>query len=187
MITVFIRKLEHLNKEEEQNVINSLSQRALARLNKKRNEALRLASLCALSLLTDTQRADLDYTESGRPFFATLDADVSISHSKERASIAISASKNELVGIDIEDNSSLPGSLTRFFAENERRAVENGESPIAIWTKKEALFKHLKNDDIPFISLDSAASDVKFTSVQMDNSILTVCTSQDTEIEIIQK
>ena len=187
MITVYIKKMENIPENEKQNIVNSLSESALARLDKKRNEALRLASLCALSVLTDKQLSDLDYTESGRPFFATLDADISISHSKEYASVAISTSKNELVGIDIEDNSSLSNSLIRFFTENERIVAENGASPIAIWTKKEALFKYLKNDDIPFISLDSTTADAKFTSVQMDNSTLTVCTSQDTKIKIIQK
>ena len=69
MITVYIKKIENIPEAEKQNIINSLSTSALDRLNKKRNEKLFLASLCALSLLTEEQRADLDYTESGIPFW----------------------------------------------------------------------------------------------------------------------
>lgn len=189
MITVYIQKIENISENEKQNIINSLSHSALERLNKKRNEDLYLASLCALSLLKDDQRANLDYTENGRPLFSTIDADISISHSKTHVALAISNSKNISVGIDIEDISSnaLP---IRFLTENEKKISTNTQKFIEIWTKKEALFKFLKNDSISFILLDSTAPeryDAHFNTIQIENSILTICTAKNEQIEIIQK
>lgn len=188
MITVYIKKIENIPEAEKQNIINSLSTSALDRLNKKRNEKLFLASLCALSLLTEEQRADLDYMESGIPFLANLNQSISISHSNTFSVIAISDSKEEKVGIDVEDMSDIV-STTRFLSSNEKIALENGSPYIEIWTKKEALFKFLKNDFLQFIHLDSAAPDIydaKFTTVQIENSILTICTQNNVKIETIQ-
>lgn len=210
MITVFIKKVEDLTETEKQNIMETLSDSAQARLNKKRNEALNLASLCALSLLTNEQRADLEYTESGRPFFKTLDADISISHSKTHSAVAISDSKNEKVGIDIEKIEPSPegkgerkamdeGSTIRtarftrpirFLTENERTALENGTPYLKIWTKKEALFKHVKSDDIPFIHLDSTTPeiyDAKFITVSFNGNVITTCTQKGTLLQIIEK
>ena len=78
----------------------------------------------------------------------------------------------------------------RFLTEKEQIALANGVPYIEIWTKKEALFKYLKDDKIQFIHLDSTAPEVfgaKFVTVPADNNILTVCTKKDTKIEIIQK
>ena len=82
MITVFVKRIQNLPENEKQNIMGTLSGSALARLDKKKNEQLHLSSLCALSLLSNEQRADLCYTESGRPFFKNLNADISISHSR---------------------------------------------------------------------------------------------------------
>lgn len=188
MIKLFVRKIEELNVDEKQNIIASLSDRARVRLDKKRNEDLRLASLNALSLLTDEQRADLDYTESGRPFFKTLDADISISHSRTHAAVAVSTGKSEKVGIDIEETEPNNKFPSRFLTENERASVKKGTSCIEIWTKKEALFKYLKNDNIQFIHLDSTSPEiygVKFFTIPVDDNIITVCADKNTKIEII--
>lgn len=187
MITVYATPVKKLTDIEINNIINSLSDSARARINKKRNEALRLASLCALSLIPKDMRADLDYTEGGRPFFASLDATISISHSEKYAVVALATSKEELVGVDVEDTNreKSSDSLLRFFTENECSALENGTSEIEIWTKKEALFKYLNNDDINFISLDTTNTDKSFTTVALDEALLTVCTAQNAEIEFI--
>ena len=107
MITVYIKKIEPISETEKQNIINSLSFGAKERLNKKRNKDLYLASLCALSLLTNEQRENIEYTENGRPFFNKLTQDISISHSKNYVAIAISNSISNFVGIDIEDISDI--------------------------------------------------------------------------------
>ena len=196
MIKVHIRKIEEINENEKQSITNSLSDPARERLNKKRNKALYLASLCALSLLSDDERADLYYTENGRPYFKTLDKDISISHSKTCTAVAISNSKNIPVGIDIEDisqpvgDSTLDVSPTRFLTPNEQDSIVDGTPYLSIWAKKEAFFKFLKSDSTPFIRLDSTAPEqygASFTTTQIENSILTLCTTPNKKIEIIEK
>lgn len=219
MITVYIKKIENISKNEKQSIINSLSCSARARLNKKRTEKIFLASLCALSLLNNEQLSDLDYTESGIPFFKNLNQDISISHSDTFSAIAISDCKEEKVGIDVEDISNITPSI-RFLTETENQILLNNmdfqanscpnltremsatqtgrekiniintQNFIEIWTKKEALFKFLKNDSLQFIHLDSTTPekyDVTFLTTKIENSILTICSPNKVTIEIIQK
>ena len=189
MIKIYIQKIENFDKKEIENIKNTLSEEALARLNKKRNEALHLASLCALSLLSDEQRADLSYTKNGAPFFNNLDQDISISHSQNYTAVAISTSKNEKIGVDIEESSSVTPS-TRFFTENEKQTVTNTLKFLEIWTKKEALFKFLKNDPTPFIKLDSTTPEkygASFSTVKINDCVITICKEKPAQIEIIQK
>ena len=189
MVTVFVRKIENLSDAEKQNIITSLSSPAQKRLESKRNEKFYNASLCALSLLSDRQRTALGYTDGGRPFFKDLDADISISHSASYAAVALSDSGKTLVGIDLEDiieKSPFP----RFLTENERLVLESGTPYLNIWTKKEALFKFLKNGSTPFVRLDSTAPELhgaKFVTVTVDSAILTVCTNKGEIIKIIEK
>ena len=189
MIIVHISQIKKLTDREIDKILSSLSHTALTRINRKRNEAQRHASLCALSLIPREMQQDLDYTENGRPFFKTLDADISISHSKKYAAVAISTSKFESVGVDVEEiNKTIhSNSLLRFFTENERVSVENGTPEIEIWTKKEALFKYLKNDDINFISLDSTQAVQSFNVEKLDGALLAVCADSKEEIEFIYK
>ena len=189
MINVFIKKIEQINEKEAQAIISSLSENAKKRLNKKRNKDLFLASLCALALLSDLQRADLDYHDSGVPFFKTLDADISISHSKNYVTVAISNSRDNHEGIDVEDDM-IKSPSNRFLTESEQNALENGTPYLEIWTKKEALFKFLKNDSTPFINLDTTFPEkhkARFTTIQIENATFSVCSHPNTKIEIIQK
>ena len=189
MITVYIKRIENIPENEKQNIINSLSDSAKERLNKKRNEDLHLASLGALSTLNNEQRADLNYTENGNPYFATLDQDISISHSKYFAAVAISTSKDEKIGIDIENVTKATIS-NRFFTENEKQYATDTLKFLEIWTRKESLFKFLKNDATPFIHLDSTTPEkygATFATVQINEYIITICKSGQAQIEIIQK
>ena len=183
MIEIYIKKIESIDEKNKNIILDSLSQSARERLNKKRNEPLRLASLCALFLLTHEQRADLEYSESGIPHFKTMDGDISISHSSTYSAVAIS---NFAVGIDIENINSKTNAQTllRFFTENEQKEVENGVSPLEIWTKKEALFKYLKNNNINFISLDTTQANVHFETINLDDAILTICYEKEEPIKI---
>ena len=189
MITIYIRKIQNISEDEKQNIINLLSTSAKERLNKKRNESLHLASLCALSLLNDEQRADLDYTENGNPFFNKLNQDISISHSRNYTAVAISTSTEEKIGVDIEDISNITPA-TRFLTENEKKVVTDTLKFLEIWTKKEALFKFLKNDSTPFIHLDSTTPQkygASFSTVQINDYVITICKEKPAKIEIIQK
>ena len=189
MITVYIRKIEEINNETEQKLISSLSSDARAHFDKKKNEALRLASLCALSLIPQEMIFDIHYTQSGRPYFQTLDADISISHSSSYSAVAISSSRELTIGIDVEDADSAINAqkCSRFFSENEIAEMQNGISPIEIWTKKEALFKHLKNDSLVFFTLDTTVSNCHFNTKFLDGAIITLCTEKDENIDIIDK
>ena len=189
MITVYIKKITNITENEKQSILNSLSDCAKERLNKKRNESLHLASLCALSLLNDEQRANLDYTENGTPFFNNLNQDISISHSRNFTAVAVSTSKDEKIGIDIEDILNVTPN-TRFFTENEKQVVTNTQKFIEIWTKKEALFKFLKNDSTSFIHLDATTPEkygASFSTLQINNYVITICKEKSSKIEIIQK
>ena len=189
MITVYIKRVQNIPENEKQNIISSLSASARERLNKKRNEDLFLASLTALSVLNDEQRADLNYSENGNPFFTTLDRDISISHSKYFAAVAISNSKSKKVGIDIENAKKVTIS-NRFFTENEQRFSTDTLKFLEIWTRKESLFKFLKNDSTPFIDLDSTTPEkygASFATLQINDYIITICKSGTAHIEIIQK
>ena len=190
MITVYIRKIEEINNETEQKLISSLSPNARAHFDKKKNEALRTASLCALSLIPQEMIFDIHYTESGRPYFNTLDADVSISHSSSYCAVAISSSRELTIGIDVEDADSAINAqkCSRFFSENEIAEIQNGISPIEIWTKKEALFKYLDDNDVPFPLIDVTRTrkyKIKFTTIQEFEQFLTVCTARGEKVEII--
>ena len=189
MITVYVKRITNITESENQSIIASLSAAARERLNKKRNGALHLASLNALSLLSDEQRKNIYYSENGRPYFKDFDADISISHSETQVAVAISDSIYTSVGVDIEDIKSIP-IPTRFLTENEKKLLENGTPYLEIWTKKEALFKFLKNDSTPFIQLDSTQPqkhNARFVTVRIENSILTVCAHENEKIEIVQK
>ena len=190
MITVYVRKIEEINIDTERAILSSMSDSARHRLDKKRNLPLRLASLCALSLLNDEQRTDLDYSDSGRPFFKTLQGDISISHSGAFCAVAISDSANEPVGVDIEDMVRDTSSLPRFFTPTERDSLTDTRQVIEIWTKKEATFKFLKNDSVPFPALDSTNPEsfgAKYLSAELDNCMLTVCAPIASEVRIIKK
>ena len=190
MITVYVRKIEKIDSETERAILSSLSDSAYKRLDKKRNQTLWLASLCALSLLNDEQRADLDYSEGGRPFFKISQGDISISHSKEMSVVAVSDSANESVGVDVEDLVEDISSLSRFFTQNERDVATDTRKIIEIWTKKEATFKFLKNDSISFPTLDSTNPEsfgAKYLSAELDNCMLTVCAPIASDVRIIKK
>lgn len=194
MITVFFKRIDNMSSQEQKDIISSLSKPAKERLDKKRNEALHLASLCALSLLNDSQRACLSYTKSGRPFFEGIDADISISHSRTHAAVAISSSMDESVGIDIEYNVEDSSHLIKIFASrftsNEIKERKDDQSIVELWTKKEALLKYLKNEDLPLLAVDSSDPSLhgaSFTLKKTDELILTVCAPEDSSVTIIEK
>ena len=181
MIEIRIKKIRGITAEEQENIIKMLSVAARDRLDKKKAPHLYLSSICAYSLLTEKERGNLDFTESGAPFFKTLNASVSVSHSQNYACVVVSESKNARVGIDIEEKSSTPRTSTRFLTQNERKMLERGTAYLEIWTKKEALFKFLKNDSLPLPTIDSATPEkygATLETRETDEYYLTVCTEK---------
>jgi hypothetical protein len=92
------------------------------------------------------------------------------------------------VGIDVEN--ATQSSPTRFLTNGEKKELESGTTYVTIWTKKEALFKFLKNDSLILSKTDSSTPEkygITFKTVELENSILTVCAPENEEIEIIQK
>lgn len=180
MTDIRIVKIRAIPIAKQKSLINSLSPAARERLCKKREPHLRLSSIVAYSLLTEKERADLDFTESGAPFFKTLNASVSVSHSQNYACVVVSESKNARVGIDIEEKTATPRTSTRFLTQNEQKMLADGTPYLEIWTKKEALFKFLKSD-LPLPSIDSATPEQYGASIQTretDEYHLAVCTEK---------
>ena len=67
-------------------------------------------------------------------------------------------------------------------------SFSSGTSSAVIWTKKEALFKRLKNSHGILLNLDSSHPedfDAFFTTINIDASILTVCASTGEKIDFI--
>lgn len=181
MIEIRVKKIRGITAEDQENIIKTLSAAARERLSQKREPHLYLSSISAYSLLTENERADLDFTEGGTPFFKTLDSSISISHSQNYACTAISESKNARVGIDIEEKSATPRNSTRFLTQNEQKMLERGTAYLEIWTKKEALFKFLKNDSLPLPAIDSATPEkygATLETRETDEYYLTVCTEK---------
>ena len=195
MVKVYYRRIETIDDETKKYILSKLSKKALIRLQQKNNPHLYNASLCALSLLNKEQMADLDYTEAGRPFFSTMDADISISHSNDLVAVAVSDSKENRVGVDVEpiseqNTDTLKRFAERFFTEDEMISFSSGTTLTEIWTKKEALFKRLKNFHGILLNLDSSHPedfDAFFTTINIDASILTLCASTGEKIDFIKK
>jgi phosphopantetheinyl transferase len=85
------------------------------------------------------------------------------------------------VGIDIEEKSATPRTSTRFLTQNEQKMLESGTAYLEIWTKKEALFKFLKNDSLPLPTIDSATPEkygATLDTRETDEYYLTVCTEK---------
>ena len=190
MVKVLVDKVESLSEYEISEIIGALSPEALARLGKK-NGTLRTQSLCALSLLKKLvgdetfSRASLKYEENGRPYFEDLDIDISLSHTDSYVACAVSDKKSSRVGIDIETKSVSDDEAKkiarRFFSVGEQDILNTSENVrqtfLEIWTKKEALKKHL-DDSCPLLSLDTSEPEsfgVKFVTRTLPNGILSVC------------
>ena len=182
MTDIRITKIRAIPIAKQKSVINSLSPAARERLCKKREPHLRLSSIAAYSLLTNEERADLDFTPSGAPIFQNLDKCISVSHSKNYACVVVTDSKSERVGIDIEEKTTAPHSTTRFLTQNEQKMLADGTPYLEIWTKKEALFKFLKNDSLPLPAIDSATPEkygATLETRETDEYHLAVCTEKD--------
>lgn len=188
MVHTVCRTIAPLAEDEEREILKTLSPAARERLEKKKEPHLRLSSLCALSLLTSEQRAGLEYTAEGRPYFSGIAGEISITHSRTLAAVAISDADGELVGIDAEDiryerNEQLRfmSVAERFFTERELSTLVYGIEPERIWAKKEALFKY-RGGEGSLLDVDSTdCGEAQFVIKQIDDTYVVLCMHKDTK------
>lgn len=188
MVHVIRRTILPLTEREEREIVETLSPAARERLEKKKEPHLRLSSLCALSLLTSKQRAQLEYTAEGRPYFRDISGEISITHSRTLAAVAISDTDGEFVGIDAEDIRRERGEqlrfmsvAERFFTERELSTLVYGIEPERIWAKKEALFKY-RGGTGSLLDVDSTDyGDARFVITQLEDTYVVLCMHKDSE------
>ena len=130
-------------------------------------------------------------TYLNKPFLENDYLYVGVTHTNDVIIVAVS---RENFGIDCENTERIMKKpdkiMCRFFTENERQYATDTLKFLEIWTRKESLFKFLKNDSTPFIHLDSTTPEkygASFSTVQINDYIITICKSGQTQIEIIQK
>lgn len=193
MVNVKIKKIAPLSPREEEKIIESLSLEAKNRLEGKRNEALHLASLTALSILPPEKRAALRYAESGAPGLKIRGKSISVTHSDAYAAVAVAEGDGAFVGIDAEDAEESKKVPTAFFTEGETRQIESGAEPLAVWTRKEALFKYncaRRADRSSLRAVDSSEKipEIKIETFRLADGrlILSVCTEKDEKISLYE-
>lgn len=177
MVSVRFKKIGPLCEREVGEILDSLSDEARERLDKKREPSVRLASLCALSLLEPELRARLRYTSSGRPYFEGASVRVSITHSRTLAAVALS--DEDSVGVDAEDicataaeRERICRALGRFFDENAALGT-----PEEAWTRREALFKYLGGEGT-LVGVAMPSEGVRYSTREAFGNVLTVCTAE---------
>ena len=197
MVRVFVKEINKLTDSQKDEILALLSPNALKRAQKKRDSELQNASTCALSLVADKlgkqALSSLSYEESGRPFLDSIDADISISHSKTLVAIAISDKKSSRVGVDVEEKTFSPEEMKkiarRFFSTDEQRILSESQDEsktfLEIWTKKEALKK--RHESLSLISFDTAAplpADTQLITRDLGHAILSLAANADEQVEI---
>lgn len=123
------------------------------RLAKQSGDKLRiLAGSFLLSYIAQKHSLSehqISLSHLGKPYFKGANIFISLSHSKDICTAAVSDSP---IGIDVEKNVKHNLTLaTRFFSEKEQRilngAFDKNLAFTEIWTKKEALFKASSPED----------------------------------------
>ena len=192
MVKALVDKVKFLSQNEINEISAKLSAEALCRLDQKRDGDLRAQALCALKLLKDLvgdeALSHLKYKESGRPYFDGIDVDISISHTDAYVACAVSDKSSSRVGIDVESKAVADDEAKkiarRFFSVGEQDVLKKSENVrqtfLEIWTKKEALKKHL--DDIsPLLSFDTCEAEifgVELATQALPHGTLSVCVRQ---------
>ncbi|MFA9290781.1 MAG: 4'-phosphopantetheinyl transferase superfamily protein [Solirubrobacteraceae bacterium] len=122
----------------------SLNEVELSRLNKlSKKKGLEFLAIRACLNELKLNGSILKYTQRGKPFLAN-EQFVSISHSREMVSVAIS---NKRIGVDIEINrpEKLENIISKFICEEEQLWLENKSNKTdflsIIWGIKESLYK----------------------------------------------
>jgi len=114
----------------------------------RKNE--RLASRLSAQEVLGNEYNGIDYLENGKPFLINSPKNISISHSKNIVVVLIST--NEIIGIDIQQQSEkIRRVAKRVFNENEMLwAGDNLDRLTKLWTIKEAVFKAAQTKGLDF-------------------------------------
>lgn len=136
--TLGICKISHIPNEVKESF--TLSQRDQEYYNNIRNSRRKnewLATRILLNQMLDNNHQIL-YTENGKPYLKDHQYDLSISHSKEYATILLSSTKQ--VALDIENTKRRITHLKNKFVNN-NETPQNDLDLFKIWCAKEAIFK----------------------------------------------
>ncbi|MEN8117121.1 MAG: 4'-phosphopantetheinyl transferase superfamily protein [Bacteroidota bacterium] len=110
-----------------------------------------LATRLLLTALLKT-KAEIQYTERGKPFLKNKTTNISISHSNDFVTVFLSEKK---IGIDVEQtNRNIDKISTRFLHKKELEFISGLPNPqdakILFWSAKEAIFKCSYSHSIQF-------------------------------------
>ncbi len=94
----------------------------------------------------------LQYTLKGKPLLNDLNAQISISHSKEWVAVYIDRSDSgESIGIDIEGlRKNILGISKKFVGPQDFDPEQNPENALLIWSSKEVLYKIYAEKSLDF-------------------------------------
>ncbi|MDR0893293.1 MAG: 4'-phosphopantetheinyl transferase superfamily protein [Mediterranea sp.] len=101
------------------------------------------------TLLPDKEKANIAYTEEGKPFLADHSRFISISHTKGYAAVILSTSSP--VGIDIEKYGPRVHRVAERFVRPDEEIIpyqdDDTWSLLLHWSAKETVFKRMENPD----------------------------------------
>jgi len=125
-------------------------------LNNFSNNKRKIEWLCTRLLLKELTNSDLKiiYNEEGKPYLDNNFYNISISHSKSLVSIILS--KNNKVGIDIEEISDkIERVINKFLSKTEQNTIVKDNLRLfhlyLCWSAKEALYKVFSENKLNFI------------------------------------
>ena len=158
----------------------------------KESEAARVLLAHALKKCNiDASKLQINTDENGKPYFdGRSDIDFNISHSCGFVVCALSVGEGR-VGVDVEREKSAISIerqvkiAERFFSENEKKALADGESFVSLWTKREAYLK-MTGDGFARGIGEEIPENASFATFVADGFVVNLCTEMPTEIEFCE-
>jgi 4'-phosphopantetheinyl transferase len=158
----------------------------------KESEAARVLLAHALKKCNiDASKLQINTDENGKPYFdGRSDIDFNISHSCGFVVCALSVGEGR-VGVDVErEKSAIPIErqakiAERFFSENEKKALADGESFVTLWTKREAYLK-MTGDGFARGIGEEIPENVSFATFIADGYLICLCTEMPVEVEFCE-
>ena len=158
----------------------------------KESEAARvLLTLLLKKCNIDASALEIKADTNQKPYIEDRsDIDFNISHSNGFVACALSVGEGK-VGVDVEfDRSAIPTNrqtkiAERYFSENEKKALADGESFVTLWTKREAYLK-MTGDGFAKGIGKAIPDNVNFLTVGIDKFVLTLCAERESSPDIIK-
>ena len=148
----------------------------------------RLLDLLLERVGIDASALEVKPDQNGKPSFVGRDdLHFNISHTNGFAVCALSAGEGR-VGVDAEpQKSAIPRErqvriAERFFSENEKKALADGESFVSLWTKREAYLK-MTGEGIARAARSDIPESVWFYSLNKEGCVITLCTESRVKVE----